>query len=91
MFHHGSLGQVLSKEYYFVFTYNFLTFFLFCFSSKVFFFDFYFFFRQSIKFPQQNINQSETGIGDMKLSPAMYDHINLSRVNTFIQRKFSQL
>ena len=37
MFHHGSLGQVLSKEYYFVFTYNFLTFFLFCFSSKVFF------------------------------------------------------
>ena len=89
MFHHGSLGWVLSKEYYFVFTYNFLTFF-FCFSSKI-FFDFYSFFWQSIKFPQQNINQSETGIGDMKLSLAMYDHINLSRVNTFIQRKFSQL
>ena len=27
----------------------------------------------------------------MKLSLAMYDHINLSRVNTFIQRKLIQI
>ena len=35
-------------------------------SKKNYFYHFYFFFWWSIKFPQQNINQSETGIGHEK-------------------------
>ena len=64
MLHHGSVGRVLGKECYFLFTCAFLTFFC-CFSTKkLSFYYFNFFFWQSIKFPQQNINQLETGIGD---------------------------
>ena len=36
------------------------------------FYYFQFFFRWSMKFPQQNINQSETGIRGQKLSVEMY-------------------
>ena len=36
------------------------------------FYHFHFFFWQSIKFEQQNINQSETGIDDKKLSMELY-------------------
>ena len=35
---------------------------------------FHFSFWWSIKFPQQNNNQSETGIGDKKLSVELYDN-----------------
>ena len=35
--------------------------------KKIMFCYFHFFFLWSIKFPQQNINQSEIGIGDKKL------------------------
>ena len=61
MLHHGSMRRVQSKKSYFMFTYNFLVVFC-CFSSKSFYFCFFFWWN--IKFPQQNINQSETGIGD---------------------------
>ena len=56
---HGSVGRVHSKEYYFIFTYTFLAFFLFCFcfsSKNLCFYHF------------QNINQSETRIGNNELS-----------------------
>ena len=45
----------------------------FCFSSKnLCFYHFHFFFWWAIKFPQQSINQLETGIGDKKLSVKLY-------------------
>ena len=64
-----SVGVVQSKNCYFMYTYTFLAFF-YCFSSL--FFSFFFSFR-SIKFPQQNLNQSETGIGDKNLSVKLHD------------------
>ena len=72
MLHHGSVGQVHSKKCYFMFAYTFETVFC-CFSSKnLCFYHFHFFFWWSIKFPQQNINQSETGTDDKKLSVELY-------------------
>ena len=40
------------------------------------FYHFHFFFWWSIEFPLQNMNQSETGIGDKKLSVKPYARIN---------------
>ena len=61
-----------SKECYILFTYTFLAFFC-CFSWKnLCFYHFHFSFWQSIEFMQGNINQSETGIGDKKLSVELY-------------------
>ena len=58
MLHHGSMGQAHSKECYFCY-----------FLSKNFcFYPFHFLFWWSIKFPQQNINQSVIETGDNKLS-----------------------
>ena len=45
--------------------------FLFFIKKSVFVF-FIYFFGWSIKFPQQNINQSEIGTGDKKLSEELY-------------------
>ena len=60
-----------------------------CFSSKnLCFYHFHFFFWWSIKFPQQNINQSETGTGDelygtvcitSKYNPHFDDYIKCKR------------
>ena len=62
-------GLVQKKECYFMLKYTFSTFFCYCFSSKNSCFNhFHFLFWWSIKFLQQNINQSETRIGDTKLS-----------------------
>ena len=67
MLHHGPLWRVQGKECYFMFKFTFLWLFC-CFSSKnLCFYHFRFFFWWSIKFSQQNINQSETGIDDKKL------------------------
>ena len=72
MLHHGSVGQVHSKKCYFMFTYTFETVFC-CFSSKnLCSYHFHFFFWWSIKFPPQNINQSETWTDDKKLSVELY-------------------
>ena len=73
MLHHGSVGRVHSKECYFTFKYTFLAFsffvyFFFCFPLKKCVFVIFIFFLISIELPQQDINQSETGIGDNKLS-----------------------
>ena len=46
-----------------------------CFSSRnLCFYNFHFIFWWSIKFPLQNINQSETRIGDKKLSEELYSN-----------------
>ena len=72
MLYHGSVGPVQSKNSYFMFTYTLFGIFC-CFSSKkMCFYNFHDFFRWNIKFPQQNINQSETGIGHKKLSMELY-------------------
>ena len=68
MLHHGSVRPVRSKECCFIFTCTCLECFC-CFSSKkLCFYNFKFFLWWSIELPQQNINQSETRIGDKKLS-----------------------
>ena len=68
----GQLEQVQSKNCYFMFNYTFSVF-CFCFSSKkLCFYHFHLFFWWNIKVPQQNINQSETTIGDKKLSMELY-------------------
>ena len=52
----------------------FFTFFLMFFIKKLCFYYFDFFFWRSIKFLQQNINQSEAGIGDKKLTMEMHGY-----------------
>ena len=72
MLHHGPVGRVQSKECYFMFTYILLAY-VFVFHQKICVFVFFiYFFGWSIKFPQQNINQSEIGTGDKKLSEELY-------------------
>ena len=44
------------------------------FIKKLYFYYFDFFFWRSIKFLQQNINQSEAGIGDKKLTMEMHGY-----------------
>ena len=70
MLHHESVGQVQSKECYFMFTYTFLTFY--CFHLKIVFLSFSFLFLTKIEYPQIDFNQSETGIGDTKLPVELY-------------------
>ena len=66
MLHHGPVGRVHIKECYFIFICTFLFFFflLFFIKKKCFWW--------IIEFPQQNIKQSETGIGDNKVSLELY-------------------
>ena len=78
MLHHGSVGQAHSKECYFNFTCNFLTLFCYFSSKNLCFYRFHFLFWWSIKFPQQNINQSVTETGDKKLSLELYARIYYS-------------
>ena len=62
MLHHRSVRRVHSKWCFFIFTYSFLAF-HYCFSWKNFCFYHFRFHWSSIGFSQQNISQSETGIG----------------------------
>ena len=55
-----------------LFWYVFFLFFVLFFIKKICFYHFHFSFWWSTKFPQQNINQSETGIGEKKLSVELY-------------------
>ena len=55
MSNHWPVGQVLSKECYFVLACSFLTFFVVFIKKIVFFFHFHFFFWQNIKFLLQGI------------------------------------
>ena len=66
--HHGSMARAQSKKYYFKYMYSYYTPFCWFSSRNLCFHHFYFFFWWSIKFPEQNINQSDTGIGDENLS-----------------------
>ena len=66
------MGRVLSKECYFVFTCTFLTFFVVFYLNICVFIIFISFFDKISFFEQQNINQSETGIDDKKLSMELY-------------------
>ena len=70
---HGSEEQVQSKECYYMFTDTFFLLLL-IFIKKLCFYYFDFFFWRSIKFLQQNINQSEAGIGDKKLTMEMHGY-----------------
>ena len=78
MLHHELVQRVKNKEYYFMFSYAFLGFVVVVvvvvvFHQKYFaFIIFIFFFLRSIKFPQHNINQSKTEIGDQKLSVELH-------------------
>ena len=76
MLYHRSVRRVQSKQCSSLFTDTFFGIFLFLFIKKL-VYHFTFFFLASIKFPQQNINQSETGIGDMKLSVELYVYVPL--------------
>ena len=71
MLHHGSVWLV-HKKIYLKLLCAFLAYF-YCFSSQnLCFYHFHFFFWWSIKFPQQNINQSETWISGFQLSVELY-------------------
>ena len=77
MSHHGSMGRYQGKECYFMFTNTFLSnFFLFFFfffeKMFVFLIIFIYFFWWSINSLQQNLNQSEIGIGDKKLRVVLH-------------------
>ena len=61
-----------SSECYFMFLYTLLAFFFFFIISFFVIFIYLFFFWGSIRFPQQSINKSETGIGDQKLLVDVY-------------------
>ena len=68
--YHGLVGQVHKKMLFNSFIYFFC---IFCwFLSKDSCFYHFHFFRWSIKFPQQNINQSETWAGGFQLSVELY-------------------
>ena len=64
MLHHGSVGRVLGKEWYFCVYMYYFGIFLFFIKKFIIFTSF---FRPSIKFPRQN-PELETGIGDKILS-----------------------
>ena len=68
MLHYGSVRRVHSKQCYFIFSWHFFV----VFNQKICFYHFHFFSWWSVEFPQQNINQTETGIGDKNLSPDLY-------------------
>ena len=73
----GQWGRVQSKKCHFKFTYaaGFAVVVVVVFHEKLCFYHSHFSFLWSIRFPQQNINQTETRIGDKKLSVELYDHI----------------
>ena len=73
MLHHGSVGLV--------FTYTFLAYFCRFWSKKLCFYHLHFFIWWSIEFLKQNINQSETGIGDKKLSVEPYVNMQYWKYN----------
>ena len=75
MLNHGSEGRVHSKECYFTFTQAFLIYFVLFSWINLYFYHFYFVFWWSIEFPQKNIDQSKTGIGDKKLSVELYVYL----------------
>ena len=81
MSHHGSVGQVQSKECYFMFKYSFLAFVLVAvvFHQKigVFLFPFLFFDEVPHFHNRIFISQSETGIVDKNLSVELYDDHSL--------------
>ena len=64
--------RVISTALYLLILLLLLLFLLLFFTKRMRFYQFYFFFRWSIKFLKQNINQSKTGIGDKKLSVELY-------------------
>ena len=66
MLHHGSVRQVQSKVCYFIVTDTFLSFFVVFHHKNYAFIIFISFFDEISNFPEQNINQSETGIGDLE-------------------------
>ena len=73
MLHHGSVGPAHSKECYYNLSLHILPWhFVVVFHQKNVFLSFHFFFWWSIKFLQQNINQSETGTCYKKLSVELY-------------------
>ena len=72
MIHHGAARQDQGEECYFMFIYNFSHFLVVFHQKFVFLYYFCFFFWWSIKSPQQNINRSETGTGDKKLSVELH-------------------
>ena len=75
MLYHGSIGASLRQRCNFTFSSSLSAFCCCCccFSSQnLCFYYFQFFFRRSIKFPLQNINQSETEIRGRKMSVEMY-------------------
>ena len=73
--YHGSVGWVKSTECY-MFTYTFWAFFIIFHKRFCFFLSFSFLFWWSIKYPQQNINQRETGIDDQRLSLEPYASVS---------------
>ena len=67
MLHHGSVGQVQSKECYFRLIFTFLAFFVVFYQQICAFIIFISFLDEVANF-RDRINQSKTGIGDKKLS-----------------------
>ena len=70
MFNYGSVGQNTHSWYFPAVFHQ---------KSCVFIISFFFFCLLSIELPPQNIHQSETGIGDKKLSWELYVRIVLRR------------
>ena len=76
MLHHESVGWVQGKECsFFVHIYFFWHFFVVFTSKKLCSYHFHYFFLLRTKFLQQNINQSETEIGNKKLTVELYVNI----------------
>ena len=83
MLHHGSVGQVQTKNtticFHLLFLTSFFFFFFLFFIIKLVLLSFSFLFWWSIKFPQQNINQLERRMGGPKLSVELYVTISFIR------------
>ena len=78
MLHHGSVGRIQNAT---------LCFPVLCWHVFVVFHIFFSFFKyQIIKFPQQSINKSETGIGDEKLSVEPYVNSCAEKKRIFLQK-----
>ena len=95
--HHESIEWVHSKKCFFMFTETFFAFllllllllFLLFFIKNLCFYHFHFFFRWNIKFRKQKINQSETEIGNEKLSMELYNYILKIRYIKSIKRSLT--
>ena len=77
MLHHRSVKRFQSNEWYFMLHTPFWNLLLF-FHQKMWFYHSHFSFSWSVKFLQQNINQSETKIGGSKLSVELYEKTYLA-------------